>query len=209
MSLSVIKFLSQHQLHLQDQPKDSSACGRMWKRQWAGATEPFLKSSWFPRYLWAFFHCTSLQFLNFSLRRYVHRTHRDFKLQQSRWCTWSSRLSKVAACATEIPISRSAVPYVLLNKTTGSQKGPRNENIRGTHEGSLCKAWDCSSSWLWHRDFPQPRLEHLWNYVQRFYTSISSFLRSRSTISLKVDLYPQKHYLLSLMVYLLENLQYL
>lgn len=35
MSLSVIKFLSQHQLHLQDQPKDSSACGRMWKWQWS------------------------------------------------------------------------------------------------------------------------------------------------------------------------------
>lgn len=148
--------------------KIAQLVGECEKDNGAGATEPFLKSSWFPRYLWAFFHCTSLQFLNFSLRRYVHRTHRDFKLQQSRWCTWSSRLSKVAACTTEIPVSRSAVPDVLLNKTTGSQKGPRNENIRGTHEGSLCKAWDCSSSWLWHRDFPRPSLEHLWNYVQRF-----------------------------------------
>lgn len=46
-SLSVIK----HQLHLQEQPKDSPACGRMWKGQWSRDHWAFFEKFMLPRIL--------------------------------------------------------------------------------------------------------------------------------------------------------------
>lgn len=173
-----------------------------------GTTEPFWKSSWFPRYLWALLHYSSLHFLHFSLRRYCTE-YTEVSLYRSRWCTWSSRLSKVATCATEIGIPRYATPAVSVNKTTGSQKGPRNENIGGTNQGSLWKAWDCSSSWWWHKGFPPPRLELLGELCAEFLYERIFF--SKVQINILFEDWPvsSEASSLFLMVYVLGNLQHI